>query len=276
MQHRARKRFGQNFLRDPVVIRRIVDSIRPTRDQHLVEIGPGLGVITRDLLSRAGRLDVVELDRDLIPALRALDPTKERLIVHQADALKFQFCRLAAPGEKLRLVGNLPYNVSTPLLFHLLQQAHCIVDLHLMLQKEVVARMSAEPGGKTYGRLSVMLQLYCKVTPLFDIGPGAFHPVPKVESSFVRLRPYAAPRVPAEHRERFAGLVTQAFSHRRKTLRNSLRGLVTPDCMRHLGIDPGQRPERLSLDDFAALAGTCINASEPHLGAGSAKEGSDA
>jgi len=269
MQHHARKRFGQNFLHDPAVIRRIVESIRVEPAQHLVEIGPGLGAITRGLLPLAARLDVVELDRDLAPAIAALDPDAEKLRVHQADALRLRLCALAKPGEKLRVVGNLPYNISTPLVFHLLQQAHCIEDLHLMLQKEVVDRMAAPPGGRTYGRLSVMVQVYCEVEPLFDIGPGAFRPAPKVQSTFVRLRPYPQPRISVEHRARFAELVSRAFAHRRKTLRNALQGLVTPECLRQLGIDPGQRAERLALGDFAALAGaTCIDNRGPHMGLG--------
>ena len=266
MQHKARKRFGQNFLHDAGVIRRIVSCIAPRRDQHLVEIGPGRGALTRELLAALGRLDAVELDRDLIGPLQASCAPLGDLHVHSADALRFDFCQLAQPGERLRLVGNLPYNISTPLLFHLLDQAHCIDDMHFMLQKEVVERMAAEPGGKDFGRLSVMLQIQCEVFPLFDIGPGAFTPPPKVTSSLVRLRPLREPRFAIADPQVFAQLVNQAFSHRRKTLRNSLRELLGPDQMLALGVDPGQRPERLPLEAFVALANAaCIRAAGPSL-----------
>lgn len=254
MTHRARKRFGQNFLHDPGIIRRIVESIAPRPGQHLVEIGPGQGAITRELLQITGELDAVELDRDLIePLAQTCGPLGE-LRIHSADALKFDFCQLAAPGKRLRVVGNLPYNISTPLLFHLLEQAACIEDMHFMLQKEVVERMAATPGNKSYGRLSVMLQAMCEVTPLFDIGPGAFKPAPKVDSAFVRLQPYREPIIQISNHDTFSRLVTQAFSQRRKTLRNNLRELVSIETMEELGIDPGVRAERLTLEEFAVLA----------------------
>jgi 16S rRNA (adenine1518-N6/adenine1519-N6)-dimethyltransferase len=259
MQHKARKRFGQNFLHDASVIRRIVESIAPRAEQHLVEIGPGRGALTRQLLTVLDRLDAVELDRDLIEPLRSTCAGLGELRIHSADALHFDFCRLAQPGKRLRLVGNLPYNISTPLLFHLLEQSHCIDDMHFMLQREVVQRMGAKPGGKDYGRLSVMLQVKCEVVPLFDIGPGAFTPPPKVTSSLVRLWPLDEPRFAIANPALFARLVRQAFSQRRKTLRNSLRELLTPEQIRASGIDPAQRPERLALEDFVTLADAACN-----------------
>jgi 16S rRNA (adenine1518-N6/adenine1519-N6)-dimethyltransferase len=251
--HRARKRFGQNFLHDPGIIRRIVESIAPRPGQRIVEIGPGQGAITKELLRITGELDAVELDRDLLEPLAQNCGALGKLRIHSADALKFDFCQLAAPDKPLRVVGNLPYNISTPLLFHLLEQSSCIQDMHFMLQKEVVERMAAQPGSKVYGRLSVMLQLACEVTPLFDIGPGAFKPAPKVDSAFVRLTPYKQPPIQINDPELFARLVTQAFSQRRKTLRNNLRELVSAEAMQSIGIDPGLRAERLELADFAAL-----------------------
>lgn len=266
MQHKARKRFGQNFLHDAGVIRRVVGCIAPRPNQHLVEIGPGRGALTRELLATLGRLEAVELDRDLIGPLQASCAQLGELRVHSGDALRFDFCQLAQPGERLRLVGNLPYNISTPLLFHLLEQSYCIDDMHFMLQKEVVARMAAEPGGKDYGRLSVMLQIQCEVFPLFDIGPAAFSPPPKVTSSLVRLRPLREPRFNIADPQVFAHLVNEAFSHRRKTLRNSLRDLLDSQQILALGIDPAERPERLALEAFVALANAaCNSAAVPSL-----------
>jgi len=254
MPHQPRKRFGQHFLHDPEVIRRIVAAVAPRPSDRLVEIGPGDGAITLDLLRAAGRLDAVELDRDLVGPLENRCVGLGELHVHGADALRFDFCALAPPGERLRVVGNLPYNVSTPLLFHLLDQIGCICDMHFMLQKEVVDRMAARPGGKSYGRLSVMLQARCAVTRLFDIGPGAFRPPPKVESSLVRLTPLEHPPQIADV-EVFARVVSAAFMQRRKTLRNSLKGLLTEETIAALGINPSVRPEQLPLADFVALAG---------------------
>ena len=254
MSHRARKRFGQNFLHDPGVIGRIVQAIAPSKQDHLVEIGPGQGAITDLLLPRVGRLDAVELDRDLVRLLEERYANQQHFRLHSADALKFDFCPLAEGNEKLRVVGNLPYNISTPLLFHLLENSHCIRDMHFMLQKEVVERMVAGPGGKTYGRLSVMLQIRCQVRMLFPIGPGAFQPPPKVDSAFVRLTPYPEPLHGVKDMETFGRLVTQAFSQRRKTLRNTLKGMVSPDIMLRCGVDPSSRAETLSPEDFACLA----------------------
>ncbi len=254
MTHKARKRFGQNFLHDSGVIRRIVSAISPSPGERLVEIGPGQGAITKELLRVAGRMDAVELDRDLIEPLARVCGGLGELHIHCADALKFDFCQLAAGDQPLRIVGNLPYNISTPILFRLIGQLGCIQDMHFMLQKEVVDRMAAEPGSKVYGRLSVMLQVKCAIMPLFDIGSGAFKPAPKVDSAFVRLQPHPKPVVQIDDDVSFARVVTQAFAQRRKTLRNSLRELIDADGIQALGIDPAIRAERLTLGEFAALA----------------------
>jgi 16S rRNA (adenine1518-N6/adenine1519-N6)-dimethyltransferase len=253
MSHRARKRFGQNFLHDPGVIQRIVQSISPQPGQRVVEIGPGQGAITLPLLRACGRLDVVELDRDLIAPLAQKAAPFGTLVIHQADALRFDFPALAQNG-KLRLVGNLPYNISTPLLFHLLAQSGYIQDMHFMLQKEVVERMAAVPGGGDYGRLSVMIQYHCKVEQLFRIGPGAFRPAPKVDSAFVRLTPWLQPPTGVDDYACFGRLVRQAFAQRRKTLRNTLKGLLTETEIAASGSDPSARPETISLQQYAALA----------------------
>ncbi|WP_428610320.1 16S rRNA (adenine(1518)-N(6)/adenine(1519)-N(6))-dimethyltransferase RsmA [Sedimenticola sp.] len=252
--HQAKKRFGQNFLHDPGVIQRIIAQINPKPDEHLVEIGPGQGAITRELLKRAGRLDAVELDRDLIHPLAVACADLGELNIYNSDALKFDFAQLAGDGRPLRLVGNLPYNISTPILFHLLQYADVIQDMHFMLQKEVVERMAAGPGSKTYGRLSVMMQAWCQVESLFEIGPGAFKPAPKVDSAIVRLIPYSEPPCRIDDATYFAQLVTSAFAQRRKTLRNSLGKLMDAELIGAAGIDPSLRAERLSLADFARLA----------------------
>jgi 16S rRNA (adenine1518-N6/adenine1519-N6)-dimethyltransferase len=251
--HRPRKRFGQNFLHDAQVIERIVRAIDPKPEQHLVEIGPGKGAITAPLLRRVGQMDAVELDWDLVPLLQRQCDGVGELRVHQADALRFDFCSLAGGGP-LRVTGNLPYNISTPLIFHLLGQAHCIKDMHFMLQREVVERMAAEPGGGDYGRLSVMVQYRCAVTPLFDIGPDAFDPPPKVHSTLVRLVPHATPPVHVDDESDLSAIVAQAFSQRRKTVRNALRSLLEEGDIRAAGVDPGTRPEHLGLNDFAALS----------------------
>jgi 16S rRNA (adenine1518-N6/adenine1519-N6)-dimethyltransferase len=205
------------------------------------------------LLQQAGHLSVVELDRDLVGPLQARCAGMGDLTVYNTDALRFDFCNIAGDAL-LRIIGNLPYNISTPLLFHLLAQHRCIRDMHFMLQKEVVERMAATPGSRQYGRLSVMLQYRCEVIHLFNIGPGAFNPPPKVESAFVRLVPYARPPVQVNDEVVFEQLVRQAFSQRRKTLRNTLRDLLAAKTISALGIDPGARAETLAISDFAALA----------------------
>jgi 16S rRNA (adenine1518-N6/adenine1519-N6)-dimethyltransferase len=254
MDHRPRKRFGQNFLHDATVIDRIIRAVKPMPGDRLVEIGPGLGALTTPLLQAAGALDVVELDRDLIPYLQETLGPLGALRIHNADALRFDFRELASAGEKLRVVGNLPYNISTPLIFHLIEQADVVRDMHFMLQKEVVDRLAAPPDTEDYGRLGVMVQYYCKVERLFTVAPGSFHPVPKVDSAVVRLTPHAQPPVRVDDEQMFARIVAQGFSQRRKTLRNTLRGLVEAEVMAALDIDPGRRAETLSLAEFAALA----------------------
>ncbi len=253
MQHRPRKRFGQNYLYDPSAIARILNAVHACHGERIVEIGPGQGAITGGLLRTAGRLDAVELDRDLIVPLQEKFSTGGELRIFNADALGFDFCALSK-GEDLRIVGNLPYNISTPLLFHLITQADCIRDMHFLLQKEVVARMAAGPGSKTYGRLSVMIQAYCRVHSLFDIGPGAFKPPPKVDSTFVRLEPHRESVYMIADEERFARLVSQAFSQRRKTLRNTLKTMLSEEAIRASGVDPSIRAEQLDIATFARLA----------------------
>lgn len=254
MKHQARKRFGQNFLHDPIVIRRIIDAIAPQPGQHLVEIGPGRAALTIPLLQAAGRMDAIEIDRDLIPILKERCAPHGELVLHNVDALRFDFASLKTDDQPLRLIGNLPYNISTPILFHLLKYRGVISDMHFMLQKEVVERMAAPPGSRTYGRLSVMLQAWCEVTRLFDIGPGAFIPPPKVDSSIVRLIPLSDEAAGIDQPERFAALVKAAFAQRRKTLRNNLKGMIDAERISALGIDPGCRAETLSVADFRRLA----------------------
>lgn len=247
---RARKRFGQNFLVDRSVLAECVAAIDPKPGDRIVEIGPGLGALSAALLEHVEHLDAVEIDRDIVAYLeKKFSP--QRLRVHNVDALKFDFAEL---GESLRIVGNLPYNISTPLLFHLAGYAKRIIDLHFMLQKEVVERMAAQPGGRDYGRLSVMLQCDFLVEPLFDVPGEAFHPVPKVESSFVRLSPLATPRIEPEFKSRLETIVAAAFSQRRKTLRNALKTYFNDADFASNGIDAELRPENLRVDQFAQLA----------------------
>jgi 16S rRNA (adenine1518-N6/adenine1519-N6)-dimethyltransferase len=260
MHHRPRKRFGQSFLHDPGTIRRIVSILDPKPGEHLVEIGPGRGAITRGLLQATGRLDAVELDRDLIEPLARLCAGLGELIVHNADALDFDFCGLY-PNDRLRLVGNLPYNVSTPLLFRILDQADCIADMHFMLQREVVERIAAKPGSKAFSRLSVMTQVHCRAEPLFRIGPGAFIPAPRVDSAFLRLVPRRPLPVPVLDPAFLSRLVAQAFAQRRKTLRNSLKGLIGEELLRAQGVDWEQRAEELSVEAYIRLANAAVNRS---------------
>lgn len=251
--HRARKRFGQNFLSDPNIIRRITDAIRPQNGEIIVEIGPGLGAMTAPLLERVDHLHVVEIDRDLIARLRERYPA-ERLSIHEGDALKFDF---GALGNPLRIVGNLPYNISTPILFHLASFAEQVKDMTFMLQKEVVMRMVAEPGTEDYGRLSVMLQYRFRMGRMFDVPPGAFRPAPKVMSSIVRLVPRPVAELTAKDELLLAAIVTAAFGQRRKTLRNTLREFLDETGFAELGLDPGLRGERLSVAQFVDIANYC-------------------
>ena len=253
--HVARKRFGQNFLHDPTIIGRIISAINPKPDQHLVEIGPGLGALTEEILLEAGALEAIELDRDLIPVLRTKFFRYEgKFIIHEADALKFDFASLQNDERPLRVIGNLPYNISTPLIFHLLSFSGLISDMHFMLQKEVVERLAAQPGEDHYGRLGIMAQYYCKVEKLFIVPPGAFNPAPKVDSAIVRLIPHTTLPIEAKDPNLLADVVRTAFGQRRKTLRNNMKGLITGDQLEALGIDPGLRPERLSLAQFIAIS----------------------
>jgi 16S rRNA (adenine1518-N6/adenine1519-N6)-dimethyltransferase len=254
MLARARKRFGQHFLHDPRVIEKTLATIGVRRDDNVVEIGGGRGALTRPLLERLEHLSVVEIDRDLAAGLAALDPPGERLTVYAEDALRFDFAALALPERPLRVVGNLPYNISTPLLFRLLDSRACIEDVHVMLQKEIVQRMTAVPGGKDYGRLTIMLSLWADIDACFDVGPGAFTPPPKVRSTFVRIRPRATPRFDVGDERRFARLVAHLFSMRRKTLTRALKGRIAAQQIAALGIDPRARPETLPPSDFGRLA----------------------
>ena len=251
---RARKRLGQHFLHDPAVIARLVETIAPRPQDNMVEIGSGRGALTLPLLDTVEALHVIELDGRMADHVMALAPHPQRLIVHRGDALAVDFSALARSCGSLRVVGNLPYNVSTPLLFHLLAHRAAIKDMHLMLQKEVATRITAAPGGKAYGRLTVMLAPWVDAQPCFDIGPGAFSPAPKVRSTLVRLTPRAAPRFRLEHEARFSALVARVFSMRRKTLARSLNGWLTREQIAAAGLDPTERPERLHPQDFGRLA----------------------
>ncbi|MBU3697248.1 16S rRNA (adenine(1518)-N(6)/adenine(1519)-N(6))-dimethyltransferase RsmA [Dechloromonas sp.] len=248
--HVARKRFGQNFLVDRGIVDAIVSAVRPQAGDQLVEIGPGLGALTEPLLAQVDHLHVVEIDRDLIARLKKKHPP-ERLSVHEGDALAFDFATI---GERLKIVGNLPYNISTPLLFHLADYANCVVDMHFMLQKEVVERMVAEPGDADFGRLSVMLQYRFWMEWLIDVPPESFDPPPKVESAVVRLIPKPASELKARNPDKLASVVLAAFAQRRKMLRNTLKGTLDDAGFVALGINPTLRPEDLPLEDYVRIA----------------------
>jgi 16S rRNA (adenine1518-N6/adenine1519-N6)-dimethyltransferase len=250
MRHNPRKRFGQNFLTNRQVIANIISAIHPRKDDKIVEIGPGLGALTRPLLQVLDHLNVVELDRDIVARLDK-EFSKEKLTIYSADALRFDFSIL---GEDLRIIGNLPYNISTPLLFHLKQFSGNIVDMYFMLQKEVVARMVASPSTSDYGRLSVMLQYCFDMELVFIVPPEAFHPIPKVESAIVHMFPLKQPTNIAKNEELFSQIVSAAFSQRRKTIRNTLGGFLKPDDFKILGIDPVMRAENLSVTQYVSIA----------------------
>ena len=251
--HRPRKRFGQNFLHDMRIIQRIVSSIAPQENEPVLEIGPGQGALTQVLLPYNPQLTAVELDRDLAAMLRQKFSGNPHFSLVEGDALQFDLHSLQVAPHSLRVVGNLPYNISTPLLFHLLSQREYIRDMHFMLQKEVVQRLAAEPGNKDYGRLSIMAQYNCRVTPLFDVPPGCFFPPPKVMSAIVRLQP-CEPTVVAHNPQTLSHLVNVAFQQRRKTLRNTLKTIATEEQIVAANINPDTRAETLSVDDFVRLA----------------------
>lgn len=250
MRHVPRKRFGQNFLTDAAVVAGIIDAVSPQRSDFVVEIGPGLGALTRPLAARLDHLHVIEIDRDIIGWLKSEFPSA-RVTVHEGDALQFGF---GALGARLRVVGNLPYNISTPLLFHLARHAATIIDIHAMLQKEVVERMIAAPSSSEYGRLSVMLQYRFAMEQVLSVPATAFDPAPKVESAVVRMMPYPHPPHPARDEAVFAKIVAAAFSQRRKTLRNALKGYFGAADFTRLGLDGGLRAQDLAVADFVRLA----------------------
>ena len=252
MNHTPRKRFGQNFLRDDGVVQRIVMAVNPRAGDHLVEIGPGEGVMTAAFLKTGNPLDAVEIDRDLAAHLRQRFADQPGFRLHQADALKFDFAALAQ-GGKLRVVGNLPYNISTPLMFRLFDAAALIEDMHFMLQREVIDRLCAEPGEPDYGRLGIMARYYCTAEKLFEVYPESFYPPPKVISAIVRLIPHPQPIVDADA-ALLGKVVATAFSQRRKTLRNALKSLFDENALINAGIDPSARAETLNLEQYAELA----------------------
>lgn len=251
--HRARKRFGQHFLHDRNIIERILSAVDPQPGENLLEIGPGQGALTYPLLQRCEKLVAIELDRDLVAILRERSQNSAQLEIINADILKFELASIAR-GEKFRLVGNLPYNISTPLMFHLLESAALIQDMHFMVQKEVGQRIVASCGDSSYGRLSVMLQLHCRCQYLFDVAPTCFTPPPKVDSAVIRLIPREAPAVDIDDYENFAQIVQSAFNQRRKTISNSLKSILDRETIIACGVDPGLRAERLEIADFAKLS----------------------
>jgi len=250
MKHIPKKRFGQNFLTDQAIITSLVNAIAPNTDDLMVEIGPGLGALTQPLLKSLKHLHVVEIDRDIISWMQGFYPA-EKITIHNMDALKFDFSSI---GDRIRVTGNLPYNISTPILFHLLDNVDCIIDMHFMLQKEVVERMVAEPSTSEYGRLSVMLQYRLQMEYLFTVPPEAFDPPPKVESAFVRCVPHTSLPYPAKDEALFAKIVSAAFGQRRKTLRNTLKGLLDDAGFEQLDISSQLRAENLSVQQFVAIA----------------------
>jgi 16S rRNA (adenine1518-N6/adenine1519-N6)-dimethyltransferase len=271
LKHKARKRFGQNFLHDQNIIQRIINSIAPTSKQHIVEIGPGKGALTEHLVRTAGRLDVVELDRDLIPLLETKFSSYPGFTLYSADALQFDFSSLLEPSaglepstkqHQLRLVGNLPYNIATPLIFHLLDNINIIQDMHFMLQKEVVERLTAQPGTKIYGRLSILVQYLCYTEQLFIVPPGAFTPAPKIDSAIIQLTPRKniddkgnSHRIELSNAslDDLSFIAKSAFSQRRKTLRNNLKKILSDEQISQCDIEPGRRAETLTINEFVTL-----------------------
>lgn len=250
MSHRPRKRFGQNFLQSSMIIENIIAALHLQADDNVVEIGPGMGAITRPLLQTLKKMTAIEIDRDLQAHLAATLAPLGDLNLLNADALNVDYAQL---GDNLRIIGNLPYNISTPLLIHLLSYSNKIADMHFMLQKEVVERLAAGPGTRDYGRLSVMVQYHCEVDYLFDVPPESFHPVPKVDSAVVRLIPWQTSPFPAVQIKDLQKLVATAFSMRRKTLANNLKPVISAAKLSEIGIDPGLRPEQISVNDYVKL-----------------------
>jgi 16S rRNA (adenine1518-N6/adenine1519-N6)-dimethyltransferase len=262
--HQAKKRFGQNFLHNDAVISDIIDAINPEPGENLVEIGPGLGALTEPVIERAKKLSVVELDRDLAKRLRHHPFLAPHLTIYETDALSFDFAQLATDEKPLRIFGNLPYNISTPLIFHLLTFKDKVQDMHFMLQKEVVQRMAAEPHCKAYGRLSIMTQYQCQVIPVMEIGPEAFKPAPKVDSAIVRLIPHTDIKNPVKEISALNTVCLAAFNQRRKTIRNGFKNLISVAQLESLNIDANLRPENLTLDDYIMLANFIVdNPPEP-------------
>lgn len=251
--HTPRKRFGQHFLNDAHAIQQIVEAINPQPADFCVEIGPGLGALTIPLLEKAGKLTAIELDRDVIPLLNEKASQCGLLTIIESDVLRVNFAQLGQGSQKIRLVGNLPYNISSPILFHCFDYLANIEDMHFMLQKEVVDRMAANAGDSEYSRLSVMVQFYCHVEKCFDVAREAFTPPPKVTSGIVRLIPRSAAEFAHVDKAAFGSLVQLAFSQRRKTIRNNLKNVITDDVFQALNIDPNARPQQLSLNDYIAL-----------------------
>ena len=252
--HTARKRFGQNFLHDDYIIDSIVAAIAPQADDNIVEIGPGLGALTEPVAEKVNCLNVVELDRDLAERLEKHPFLRDKLNITQADAMQFDFGQLASEGKQLRVFGNLPYNISTPLMFHLFSFANKIKDMHFMLQKEVVKRLCAGPNCKAYGRLTVMAQYYCKVIPVLEVPPTAFKPAPKVDSAVVRLEPYDVPPFVAKSLKILNQVCSMAFNQRRKTIRNGLRDLLNVEQLQEIGIDTTKRAENITIEEYVKIA----------------------
>jgi 16S rRNA (adenine1518-N6/adenine1519-N6)-dimethyltransferase len=253
--HFARKRFGQNFLNDPWIINGIVAAIDPKPEQAIIEIGPGLAALTEPVADKVNHMRVIEIDRDLAARLEVNPKLKDKLTIYQQDVMTVDFSQIAAEaGQQLRVFGNLPYNISTPLMFHLFTYTGAISDMHFMLQKEVVNRLVAGPNSKAYGRLSVMAQYYCHIIPVLEVPPTAFKPAPKVDSAVVRLIPHATIANPVANMRLFSRIVTEAFTQRRKTIRNSLGHLFTAEQLVQLGFDLSLRAENLSVEQYCLLA----------------------
>lgn len=259
--HTPRKRFGQNFLQSDTVILKIIGALRLKSTDHLLEIGPGLGALTSHLLQGSGRLDCVEIDRDLAQELSNQFSQDPKFHLYVADALKFDLNTLEVPSKTLRIVGNLPYNITTPLLFHLLKRCDLIQDMHFMLQKEVVDRLTASPNSKAFGKLTLMVQYFCRTESLFSVPPNAFYPAPKVDSMVIRLVPYSTPPFKVNNFKLFEQICAAAFNQRRKMLSNSLKAYLSIEDFHQLDLDPKKRPEQLSLEQWVMLC----NKIEQHI-----------